>query len=705
MFNKLRYLALFIALSPPLIVGAVHLENKALALKERGAKIESVADEVQIILQKIYVEALMLTHDRQWAFSRITSYMDDFDSTSEELSELSSDVYDGPPLLAQGERVQLRTSIESLKTNLSIQRNSKVFLQTKIVSLSQQKGIVQSESLAPILVCMGQELSRNSLSHCENEASFLHSSLSSSLQKANIPNAEAMAKRFEKHLAVYYETTERTHSASEAILRINEDLAAKLSINVRALQLDLDRQVEEVRIIEVAMLLLLFLICLSILVSSIRFAKSARTAIDENIKLEALVSQRTEKLELAQKEAEQANRLKTEFLANMSHEIRTPLNGILGMAQLLRRTELDDKQDKYANTIQSSGNALLSLINDVLDISKVEAGLMTLDEESFDLETMTQEVADAIAGLCVQKDIAFSAGVEPEATGQFIGDEKRIKQILINLAGNAVKFTDYGSVCLKVSLTRTNELRFSVQDTGPGIAEDQQDAIFGRFQQADSSATRKHGGTGLGLAISKDLIKVMGGEIGLHSVLGEGSTFWFTLPLRRCSTGDAAANKQRAASLQGENSNTNLSDKKDAPQDKSGRICQVLLAEDNIVNQKIIIECLRSVEDLRLTVVEDGEEVLKILQTQDFDLILMDINMPVMTGDVAMRKIRASNAPYADVPIIALTANALPSQREEYLNAGATAYLSKPINIDQLIMMVTKMVFSEDASSKIAFGK
>ena len=245
-----------------------------------------------------------------------------------------------------------------------------------------------------------------------------------------------------------------------------------------------------------------------------------------------------EKTEEARRASEEASRMKSEFLANMSHEIRTPLNGILGMAQLMERTELNAKQKRFNQTIISSGTSLLSIINDVLDISKIEAGLVELHEDWFDLQTLLEDAIDAVRGIVETKGLFCRFDNRLGQDIELFGDVNRIRQILINLAGNAAKFTDEGGVTITVARTKNKQIGFVIRDTGPGIADDQIDLIFSRFRQADGSPTRKHGGTGLGLAISKDFVEMMHGKIGVASKIGVGSKFWFMLPLESRQRGD-----------------------------------------------------------------------------------------------------------------------------------------------------------------------
>ncbi|HXI86123.1 MAG TPA: ATP-binding protein, partial [Parvularculaceae bacterium] len=386
----------------------------------------------------------------------------------------------------------------------------------------------------------------------------------------------------------------------------------------------------------------------------------------------------------SQQQAEQANQLKSQFLANMSHEIRTPLNGILGMAQLLTRTKLDDQQREFTKLINASGVSLLALINDVLDLSKVEAGFLELNEEPFEIDALIRSAADTIAGIAAQKNIKISTFVDPQLTSERLGDFKRLRQVLTNLAGNAVKFMDSGSVTISAahaSCERGGDcVRFSVADTGPGIAEEELKIIFDRFRQADNSVTRRHGGTGLGLAISREIVHLAGGELCVDSKLGRGSTFWFEIPLSSACVGSNTPEDTAAA-----------------PSDEGNAVVggRVLVVEDNVVNQMVVRASLEP-QGYRVTIAGNGQEALDRLEESEFDLVLMDVQMPVMSGDEATRRIRASGKPYADIPIVVLTADAMKGARETHLNAGANGFITKPVNVDFLLKTVASFCRRKD---------
>ncbi|WP_340647113.1 ATP-binding protein [Phenylobacterium sp.] len=375
----------------------------------------------------------------------------------------------------------------------------------------------------------------------------------------------------------------------------------------------------------------------------------------------------TEQQELSQREAaarrlaEDASQAKSDFLANMSHEIRTPLNGVLGMAQVMDRGPLEPEQRKRLEVIGEAGQALLVLLNNILDLSKIEAGKLELESYPFDLNDIVTQSAAAHAPLAAQKDLAFRIEIAPGAQGVWNGDGGKLRQVLANLVSNALKFTSQGAI--EVLVTPAPEgLTFEVRDTGIGIPADKLKVIFEQFAQADTSTTRRYGGTGLGLTICRELTELMGGELAVESTPGEGSAFRFTLPLAPAATSPAT----NAAPI---------------PVEAPSQTLRILAAEDNPTNQ-LILRALLEPLDIELEIVGDGREAVEASAAQAFDLILMDIQMPELNGLEATAEIRqrelARSAP--PVPIIALTANVMRHQIDEYLAAGMVGFVAKPIN-------------------------
>ncbi|MBX7248911.1 MAG: response regulator [Caulobacteraceae bacterium] len=382
-------------------------------------------------------------------------------------------------------------------------------------------------------------------------------------------------------------------------------------------------------------------------------------------------------LERESLDARSASDAKSAFLATMSHEIRTPLNGILGMTQAIMRDELTAEQRSRIEVVHSSGQALLTILNDILDLSKIEAGKLELERSAFDVATLVEGAHAAFTALASQKGLSFEVDVSEPAQGVYEGDPLRIRQVLLNLISNAVKFTSEGGVRVEIEATPVG-LSFSVSDDGVGIAPDRVARLFEKFVQEDASTTRRYGGTGLGLSICRELCAAMGGVITAESRLGEGSRFSFELPLTRIASAPQAVDQPSSG----------------AP--ASPTSIRILAAEDNPINQQVL-KALLGPAGVELMVVGNGEAALDAWSREAWDVVLMDVQMPVMDGPTASQRIRLLEAElgFPRTPIIALTANVMPHQIESYLAAGMDTFVAKPIEVEALFAALEAVLGEE----------
>jgi signal transduction histidine kinase len=411
-------------------------------------------------------------------------------------------------------------------------------------------------------------------------------------------------------------------------------------------------------------------------------ASSQKALLEHQELLEKRINDRTDQLVAATRTAQAASQAKSEFLANMSHELRTPMNGVIGMLDIALDRDLSPELSEQLQTAQRCAYSLLSLLNDILDLSKIEAGKMTLEKVPFDLRALLEDCVKAHQPKASQNSVTLRVVVSPDVPREIVGDPLRIRQVIANLVSNAVKFTEHGSVTVRVGgqFTQPGQitLQIKVQDNGTGIPADKLLCIFDKFTQADGTISRKFGGTGLGLAITRSLVELHGGTIDVQSDLGRGSTFTATL---KCEANAPDGFSQKAPALEAVVSTPG----------GSVSPARILVVEDNQVNQKVVTAVLRK-RGFSIELANDGQEALdKLENSAAFDLILMDVQMPVLDGLEATRLIR-KEARWKGLPIVAMTAHAMNGDKERCLEAGMNGYISKPVHPSLLLSTVDEFL-------------
>ncbi|AWG26526.1 GAF domain-containing hybrid sensor histidine kinase/response regulator [Flavobacterium kingsejongi] len=411
--------------------------------------------------------------------------------------------------------------------------------------------------------------------------------------------------------------------------------------------------------------------------------KMALDTLSKHVMTQLELRSKNEELIRQRKIAEMAVYAKDSFLANMSHEIRTPMNAIMGFTDLLVQSNLNPEQREYITNVQTAGENLLFIINDILDLSKIESGKLIIESQPFNLKNTLKEVYDLLKIKAVERDLEFDLFLDAELPDIMVGDKGRMNQIIMNLAGNAIKFTEEGEVTIAVKMLAATDthysLRFSVKDTGIGISEDQLATIFERFTQAEESTTRKFGGTGLGLNIVKQLVELQNGEIHVKSKIGRGSEFYFTLDFKKATDSDTDMQEEKVMARQ------------------INRSVSILLCEDNLLNQHLAKSVIRNF-GFDLDIANNGQEGIELLAAKKYDLILMDLQMPVKDGyetTVYIRKELQSN-----IPIVAMTAHSLVGEQQKCFDIGMDGYVAKPFKQADLWHTITSVLEKENTVSQ-----